>query len=391
MEILDEDDGNARTISPAGFRRGDKIPLSGAHGVYNGQSRGKEDCIVTFRRAASIARSLRIAPVVALLMGAAPLAQAAGIPLRVAASPAQATESPVQGTRATAQQPLSPAQLVEQGARLEHGESVPRDLAAAHDLYCKAARADSPDAFLRLGWMYANGRGVERDDSIANTLFRQAADAGSELGARLSKAIRGGEERLPECLKKVAQVDHGPTPVVDDPAQFRAPRGGIEQQALVATVVRMAREFRLDPRLVFALIRVESGFDPTARSVKNAQGLMQLIPETAERFAVRNVWDPLENLRGGMSYLRWLLSYFEGDVVLTLAAYNAGEGAVNRHGGVPPYAETIAYVQRIRAFYPFDQHAFDPKVARNGPARVLPAAIPGPRTEAPASGQGAAG
>lgn len=287
------------------------------------------------------------------------------------------------GAMGLAQAAQSPAALVERATRLEHGEGVPRDLAAAHDLYCSAAREDSPDALLRLGWMYANGRGVERDDSIANTLFRRAADAGSEFGARLSQAIRGGQERLPECLTKVAQADHGPTPVVDDPAQFRTPRGGAGQQALVSAVVRMAREFRLDPRLVFALIRVESGFDPMARSVKNAQGLMQLIPETAERFAVRNVWDPMENLRGGMSYLRWLLSYFEGDVVLTLAAYNAGEGAVNRHGGVPPYAETLAYVQRIRAFYPFDRHAFDPKVAGKGPPRILPSSLPGPRTEAP--------
>lgn len=328
---------------------------------------------MTFRRAASIERSLRVASAAALLFGAAGLADAAGPSFNAGASPA--TESP--------------AQLVERGTRLEHGEGVPRDLAAAHDLYCDAARAASPDAFLRLGWMYANGRGVERDDSIANTLFKRAAEAGSDLGARLSQAIRGGQDRLPDCLEKVAQADHGPTPVVEDPAQFRAPRGGAGQQALVATVVRMAREFRLDPRLVFALIRVESGFDPMARSVKNAQGLMQLIPETAERFAVRNVWDPLENLRGGMSYLRWLLSYFEGDVVLTLAAYNAGEGAVNRHGGVPPYAETLAYVQRIRAFYPFDRHAFDPKVAQNGPPRILPAAIPGPRTEARTDGAGA--
>jgi soluble lytic murein transglycosylase-like protein len=125
----------------------------------------------------------------------------------------------------------------------------------------------------------------------------------------------------------------------------------------------MAAEFRLDPRLVFALIRAESNFDPLAKSPKNAQGLMQLIPETAERFAVRDVWDPMENLRGGMSYLRWLLSYFKGDVVLALAGYNAGEGAVDRHKGVPPYAETIAYVQRIRALYPADKHPFDPKTS----------------------------
>jgi soluble lytic murein transglycosylase-like protein len=74
---------------------------------------------------------------------------------------------------------------------------------------------------------------------------------------------------------------------------------------------------------------------------------MQLIPATAERFGVKDVWDPEDNLRGGMAYLRWLLKRFDGDVKLTLAAYNAGEGAVDRHGGVPPYSETRAYVSRI--------------------------------------------
>jgi len=98
---------------------------------------------------------------------------------------------------------------------------------------------------------------------------------------------------------------------------------------------------------VFAVMRAESNFDPLARSSRNAQGLMQLIPETAERFAVRDPLDPVENLRGGMGYLRWLLSYFRGDVVLALAAYNAGEGTVRRYGGVPPFAETRNYVARI--------------------------------------------
>ncbi len=266
----------------------------------------------------------------------------------------------------------APRTLVEEGLRHEHGEGVGRDLARAHALYCTAARADDADAFLRLGWMYANGRGVPRDDSIANTLFERAAALGSALGGRLAGAIRGAEARLPECMTPPATVARAapavpaePTPVVEAPAQFRPARA--DQRALVSTVVKMAREYRLDPRLVFALIRVESGFDPQARSVKNAQGLMQLIPETAERFAVRNVWDPAENLRGGMSYLRWLLSYFKGDVVLTLAAYNAGEGAVDRFRGVPPFPETMAYVQRIRAFYPHDRHAFDPRIARQNP------------------------
>jgi len=256
-----------------------------------------------------------------------------------------------------------------------------RDFGMAHAMYCAAAAADSADGFVRLGWMYANGRGVARDDSIANTLFQRAAARGSEIGARLASAVRGGEEKLPECLMPrvvaaesapaspapapAARVDTGPTPVVESPAQWRPAPTSVEKKRFVATVLQMAREFRLDPRLVFALMRVESGFDPLARSIKNAQGLMQLIPETAERFAVKDVWDPVENLRGGMSYLRWLLSYFKGDVVMMLAGYNAGEGAVDRYKGVPPYPETLAYVQRIRALYPLDWHPFDKKLAES--------------------------
>jgi soluble lytic murein transglycosylase-like protein len=101
--------------------------------------------------------------------------------------------------------------------------------------------------------------------------------------------------------------------------------------------------------LVIAVIQVESNFDPNALSPKNAQGLMQLIPETAERFGVKDVWDPEQNLRGGMAYLRWLLDYFRGDVRLALAGYNAGEGAVERHQGVPPFDETQDYVRKVTA------------------------------------------
>ncbi len=274
--------------------------------------------------------------------------------------------------------------LVNRGLRLEHAEGVERDFARAHALYCAAARLDHVDALLRLGWMYANGRGVARNDSFANSLFRRSGELGSDLGARLAQSIRGTEDRLPPCMTPAALVaedpelerelaarkivaEYGPTPVVENPAQFRTPPSSAELKRLVAMVVQMSREFRLDPRLVFALIRVESGFDAHARSPKNAQGLMQLIPETAERFGVKDVWNPAENLRGGMTYLRWLLSYFKGDVVLTLAAYNAGEGTVERYRGVPPFSETVAYVQRIRAMYPRDRHAFDPRIAIDNP------------------------
>ena len=297
---------------------------------------------------------------------------------------------------------LHARELVEIGIRFEHSEGRTRNFARAHELYCEAAREDSPDAFVRLGWMYANGRGVKRDDSTAHSLFLRAASLGSEVAARLAGVIRSDTQRLPECLtlapeppaepvETAAAEPVGETPVMEFPAQFRPAPTAAEYRKLVAKVVELSREFRLDPRLVFSLIRVESGFDPMARSPKNAQGLMQLIPETAERFAVHDVWDPVENLRGGMSYLRWLLSYFRGDVVLTLAAYNAGEKAVDRFRGVPPYPETVMYVQRIRTFYPLDRHAFDPKVAAGfGPSpalAALTAAVPLLAVLAPATPQ----
>jgi len=265
-------------------------------------------------------------------------------------------------------------ELIEDGIRYENAEGVDRDLARAHALYCAAARLDHADAFLRMGWMYANGRGVAHDDAVANTLFRRAAALGSEAGERLARLIRADRDETPECLREpvhtasdepveAGRPDGAPTPVIEQPAIFGAASQPADRQSVVRTVVAMARDYRLDPRLVLAIVRAESNFEPLARSSRNAQGLMQLIPETAERFAVRDVLDPVDNLRGGMAYLRWLLSYFRGDVVLTLAAYNAGEGAVDRHRGVPPFAETLAYIQRIRAHYPHDWHPYDGRLA----------------------------
>jgi soluble lytic murein transglycosylase-like protein len=89
---------------------------------------------------------------------------------------------------------------------------------------------------------------------------------------------------------------------------------------------------------------------------------MQLLPETAIRFGVRDAFDPIDNIRGGLAYLRWLLSYFRGDVLLAAAAYNAGERTVERFGGVPPYPETMEYVRKIMKYFPRREHAFLPTI-----------------------------
>lgn len=109
--------------------------------------------------------------------------------------------------------------------------------------------------------------------------------------------------------------------------------------------------YQIPEALVRAVIRVESDFDPRAVSPANARGLMQMIPETAERMLVSDVFDPRQNIFGGVRYLRVLANTFNGDLALTIAAYNAGEGAVIRHGGIPPYPETQDYVVRVIGYY----------------------------------------
>lgn len=104
----------------------------------------------------------------------------------------------------------------------------------------------------------------------------------------------------------------------------------------------------VEEAIVRAIIHAESAFRPNALSRAGAQGLMQLMPATARRFGVSDAFDPAQNIRGGVQYLAWLLKRFNGDLTLASAGYNAGEGAVDRHRGVPPYGETQRYVQRVR-------------------------------------------
>ena len=109
--------------------------------------------------------------------------------------------------------------------------------------------------------------------------------------------------------------------------------------------------YQIPENLVRAVIMVESGFNPRAISKADAKGLMQLVPATANRMLVDDIFDPRQNIYGGVRYLRVLANLFNGDLFLTLAAYNAGEGAVVKYGGIPPYSETQAYVARVVAYY----------------------------------------
>jgi soluble lytic murein transglycosylase-like protein len=168
------------------------------------------------------------------------------------------------------------------------------------------------------------------------------------------------------------QLQVSQTPVAGalpfDPHRPRAVRPSVRASAPAATprppakyahharwaplIAQVAAEHAVDAHLLHAIISVESAYNAEARSHAGALGLMQVIPATGKRFGARDLLDPLQNLRAGTAYLVWLDKRFNGDLELMLAAYNAGEGAVQRHGNrIPPYAETRQYVAKVTALY----------------------------------------
>lgn len=183
--------------------------------------------------------------------------------------------------------------------------------------------------------------GLHRESAVGASverLYRIQAD--EDTGRLVRRVTRGRQKSRPILPRGVA----GSRAVVQGGSRNRVKTQSLDLYALVR---RTAVQFEVEPELIDAVIRQESAYNPYAVSHKGAKGLMQLMPATAERFGVKDVFDPAENVQGGVKYLRQLLDRYDGDRRLALAAYNAGEGAVDRYGGVPPYAETQDYVDRI--------------------------------------------
>jgi soluble lytic murein transglycosylase-like protein len=256
----------------------------------------------------------------------------------------EADPVPVPVQKASAENLLA-ALIRDEAAAYENGEGVPRDGARAAELYCRAARMGDAQSQYNLGWMYSNGRGVERSDATAAFFFHAAAEQGWPQAIRMLRTVGGPSSELPECMRPPTAAPVIASARAVPPADLVVPPNAPAH--IVEIAKNTAVEMKVQPQLVLAIIEAESNFNTAALSPKNAKGLMQLIPETAARFNVSRPYDPAQNIRGGVSYLRWLLAYFEGDVALVAAAYNAGEGAVNRYRGVPPYAETLAYVAKV--------------------------------------------
>ena len=271
-------------------------------------------------------------PSLALLLARTAVLLAAvlpGVVLTAGAAAASAASANYSGERANSAR----EDPVDLAARYEHGESVRVNYGRALALYCQAARAGDPRAFFSLGWMYLNGRGVPRDDAIAVMWLRKAAKHGVPQAAHLLSL-------LPKTPAASAQG---------------CPTGNLAAAALAAPppalrslIDETAREVGIDRRLLLTVMFVESRFNPQARSPKMAAGLMQLMPGTAARFGVEDVFDERANIRAGAIYLKSLLEMFNGDLTLALSAYNAGEAAVLTHGGMPPYRETMDYVATVK-------------------------------------------
>jgi transglycosylase-like protein with SLT domain len=165
----------------------------------------------------------------------------------------------------------------------------------------------------------------------------------------------------PSPLKVMAQMGASANSIASAPVSARAFRNSVTMQLKGQTtgdmkideiLVEAGMEHGVEPLLLYSVMHQESAFDSSAISHKGARGLMQLMPATAARFGVKNIFDPEQNIHGAAQYLRFLLDMFDGDVRLALAGYNAGEGAVKKYGySVPPYPETINYVRKITRRY----------------------------------------
>lgn len=237
---------------------------------------------------------------------------------------------------------------LEQGQAAERGTGLRANPKLAVALYCDAGTMGSAEGFFRLGRILASGPAYLRNPALANAYFALAARLGHRAAfdafdsavasAPLEEVCGSFAEGLEEQRFDLEGYISGMT---------------IARRRVADLVRRHAERSGVDVRVALAVALAESNLNAKAVSPQNAQGVMQLIPATQERFGVRDAFDAESNIRGGLAYLKWLKQRFNGDWGLVAAAYNAGEGAVDRHGGIPPYGETRDYVRRVLYFAGF--------------------------------------
>lgn len=232
-----------------------------------------------------------------------------------------------------------------QGLAAERGIGMRENPALAIELYCDAGTMGSSEGFFRIGRLLSSGSPRLRNPRLANAYLALAARLGHRQASLLHDPLVENA-RIDEVCNKLY-------------AQFGEPEFDLEgyiagltpaKRNLAELIRKKAPQYGVDARMALAIALAESNLDASAVSPKNAQGVMQLIPDTQARFGVQKPFDPEQNIKGGLAYLKWLQNRFNGNLKLVAAAYNAGEGSVDRYGGVPPFPETQHYVRRVLNF-----------------------------------------
>jgi soluble lytic murein transglycosylase-like protein len=275
--------------------------------------------------------------------------------------------------------PAAPADPADSAEPADNAEACQAAAAAAAPSPAGSLAAIAASSGLTPGADLAGGGD---DLALAVTPGTSAGTAGAASpGAALSGAAAAST--LPAGAPVPVQPNQAASAPPPRPAHARSPQPalGFDTAARVPRrpygklIYQIARNYALNPSLVAAIAKVESGFNPRARSRKGACGLMQVLPSTARRFGMprrRDLFNPRKNIETASRYLRWLVDRFGEDPIRVLAAYNAGEGAVDRFGGVPPFAETRGYVTRIFSLLGFTALLDAPVLAAAPSATVVP-------------------
>ncbi|MFM4718666.1 lytic transglycosylase domain-containing protein [Aeromonas bivalvium] len=211
--------------------------------------------------------------------------------------------------------------------------------------YCVAASTGNPEGYYRIGRLLA-----PRNPKLANGYLAMAMRLGSQQAARYYNSRVGNTPIGDNCGAQLGGGGGFTIPSTPFNLDAYLARQSPAKRRLATLLRQAADRHEIDPRLVLAIAIAESNLETHAVSPKNAQGVMQLIPATQARFGVTRPFDPEQNIRGALAYLKWLDREFDGDWVLMSAAYNAGEESVTRYGGIPPYAETQHYVRKVLYF-----------------------------------------
>jgi len=238
--------------------------------------------------------------------------------------------------------------LLEQGLAAELGIGLAKSPRMAIALYCDAGVIGSAEGFFRVGRVLAKGPVAVRNRALANAFFGLAARLGHDEALDHHDEAAGSAPLDDPCGNFEDSLAQEPFDL-DGYLSALSPA----KRKISDLIRRHAGRYEVDVRIALAVALAESNLNSQAVSPKNAQGVMQLIPETQDRFGVKKPFSPEANIRGGLAYLKWLKARFGGDWALVVAAYNSGEGMVEHYGGIPPFRETQHYVRRVLFFAGF--------------------------------------